>query len=315
MTALKPWLARLQRTGALWLFLAIVWLCWVGARLLWLLLAPPTAPALPVVPLMSQSSPAAQNNALFALFADAAPSTAPAPPPPNVSLTGVLLAEPASLSSAMLAVNGEVHNYRIGSTLKGTQYTLVAVDWNTAVISDAQNKQIVVRLADNMSLDQKQPAPNAVSNERLPEMNNGLPAYDGLANLPNIMPNAPAVNPNVPPSNNDDRDSGAAPAPSSNPASAVDSAAEALSENPASYLSRMGVMASGNGYQVTAAMPANIRNRLGLESGDRVLSVNGQNVGSNPTQDAALLKQVQQSGEAQIQVQRGEQVITIRQQF
>ena len=74
-------------------------------------------------------------------------------------------------------------------------------------------------------------------------------------------------------------------------------------------------MASGNGYQVTAAMPAKLRNRLGLESGDRVLSVNGQNVGSNPAQDADLLKQVQQSGEAQIQVQRGEQVITVRQQF
>ena len=62
-------------------------------------------------------------------------------------------------------------------------------------------------------------------------------------------------------------------------------------------------------------MPANIRNRLGLESGDRVLKVNGQSVGSNPAQDARVLQQVKQSGEAQIEVQRGDQVITIRQQF
>ena len=74
-------------------------------------------------------------------------------------------------------------------------------------------------------------------------------------------------------------------------------------------------MASGENYQVTAAMPAKLRNRLGLEPGDQVLTVNGQSVGNNPAQDAGVLKQVQQSGSAQIEVKRGEQVITIRQQF
>ncbi|VRS09249.1 Uncharacterised protein [Streptococcus pneumoniae] len=62
-------------------------------------------------------------------------------------------------------------------------------------------------------------------------------------------------------------------------------------------------------------MPAKLRNRLGLEPGDQVLTVNGQSVGSNPAQDAGVLQQIQQSGEAQIEVRRGEQVITIRQQF
>ena len=73
--------------------------------------------------------------------------------------------------------------------------------------------------------------------------------------------------------------------------------------------------ASGESYQVTAAMPSKLRNRLGLEPGDKVISVNGQNVGNNPAQDASVLQQVQQAGEAQIEVQRGDQVITIRQQF
>ncbi len=77
----------------------------------------------------------------------------------------------------------------------------------------------------------------------------------------------------------------------------------------------MGVMASGEGYQVTAAMPAGLRNRLGLEAGDKVLTVNGQTVGNSPAQDANVLQQAKQSGEAQIEVQRGDQVITIRQQF
>ena len=74
-------------------------------------------------------------------------------------------------------------------------------------------------------------------------------------------------------------------------------------------------MATGEGYQVTAAMPSQVRNRLGLEPGDKVLTVNGQTVGNNPTQDAGVLQQVKQAGEAQIEVQRGDQVITIRQQF
>ncbi len=44
----------------------------------------------------------------------------------------------------------------------------------------------------------------------------------------------------------------------------IDEAVTELQSNPASYLSRMGVMASGESYQVTAAMPAKLRNRLGL---------------------------------------------------
>ena len=99
------------------------------------------------------------------------------------------------------------------------------------------------------------------------------------------------------------------------PTSAIDEAVEALQQSPASYLSRMGVMAAGEGYQVTAAMPAEVRNRLGLEPGDRVMTVNGQSVGNDPMQDAGVLQQVQQTGEAQIEVKRGDQVITIRQQF
>ena len=62
-------------------------------------------------------------------------------------------------------------------------------------------------------------------------------------------------------------------------------------------------------------MPSALKNRLGLQTGDKVLSVNGQSVGQNPSQDAQLLQQVQRQGQAQIQVQRGEQVVTVRQSF
>lgn len=296
---LKPIINTLNRFSAALLLLAIVWLCWSAARLLWLLLAAPLAPALPLAPLQSTANSSADHSGLFAIFADPDPIAAPVQPPPNVLLKGVLIAIPESLSSAMLDVNGEVKNYRIGDTLKDSDYTLVAVDWNEVIIADAYDKEVVIRIPEAMPLDQSAMLASAVSNQRLPD-NNMLP---NLSNTPMPEQGNPEMQPNGDASND------------SAPQSPIDEAVAELQSNPASYLSRMGVMASGESYQVTAAMPAKLRNRLGLEPGDKVLTVNGQSVGSNPGQDANVLQQVKQSGEAQIEVQRGDQVITIRQQF
>ncbi len=295
-TSLKPVLNIFNRFAVWLLLLAITWLSWTAARLLWLLLAPPLAPALPLVPLQDNALSAPDYSSLFAIFADPDPIAAVVQPPPNIVLKGVLLAIPESLSSALLDVNGEVKNYRIGDTLKDSDYTLVAVAWNEIVIADTIDKETVIRMPEAMPLDQSAMIAGGVSNQRL---------QDG-----NMLPNAPV--PDL--SNTGNQPAAEAPSDSA-PKSAIDEAVTELQENPASYLSRMGVMAGGDNYQVTAAMPANIRNRLGLESGDRVLKVNGQSVGSNPAQDARVLQQVKQSGEAQIEVQRGDQVITIRQQF
>jgi general secretion pathway protein C len=293
ITRLKPVVNTLNRASGWLLLLAIGWLCWAAARLLWLLLAAPVAPELPLLPLQDSTGSSTNNSSLFAIFADPEPIAAAVLPPPNVGLKGVLLATPASLSSALLDVDGEVKNYRIGDSLKDSGYTLIAVDWNAVIIADAADEQTVIRMADALLLDQSDKTLGAVSNQRLPDNN--------------MLPTTPTLDNNT--------DSAADPANESNPQSAIGEAVTALQENPASYLSRMGVMASGDGYQVTAAMPSGLRNRLGLEPGDRVMTVNGQSVGNNPGQDASVLQQIQQAGEAQIEVQRGEQVITIRQQF
>ncbi|KAA0928827.1 general secretion pathway protein [Psychrobacter sp. ANT_H56B] len=297
-TSLKPVLNIFNRFAVWLLLLAITWLSWTAARLLWLLLAPPLAPALPLVPLQDNALSAPDYSSVFAIFADPDPIAAVVQPPPNIVLKGVLLAIPESLSSALLDVNGEVKNYRIGDILKDSDYTLVAVAWNEIIIADTIDKETVIRMPEAMPLDQSAMIAGGVSNQRL---------QDG-----NMLPNAPVPVPDL--SNTGNQPAAEAPSNSA-PKSAIDEAVTELQENPASYLSRMGVMAGGDNYQVTAAMPANIRNRLGLESGDRVLKVNGQSVGSNPAQDARVLQQVKQSGEAQIEVQRGDQVITIRQQF
>lgn len=295
-TSLKPVLNILNRFSMWLLLLAIAWLCWTAARLLWLLLAPPLAPALPLVPLQNNAASSTDYSSLFAIFADPDPVAAAVQPPPNIVLKGVLLAIPESLSSALLEVNGEVKNYRIGDTLKDSDYSLVAVAWNEIVIADATDKETVIRMPEAMPLDQSAMMAGGVSNQRL---------QDG-----NMLPNVP-----VPDQTNTDNQPAAEAIGESAPKSAIDEAVTELQGNPASYLSRMGVMAGGDSYQVTAAMPANVRNRLGLEPGDKVLKVNGQSVGSNPIQDANVLQQVKQAGEAQIEVQRGDQVITIRQQF
>ena len=295
-TSLKPVLNILNRFSTWLLLLAIAWLCWTAARLLWLLLAPPLAPALPLVPLQNNAASSTDYSSLFAIFADPDPVAAVVQPPPNIVLKGVLLAIPESLSSALLEVNGEVKNYRIGDTLKDSDYSLVAVAWNEIVIADAADKEMVIQMPEAMPLDQSAMITGGVSNQRL---------QDG-----NMLPNAPLSD-----QTNTDNQPAAEATGENAPKSAIDEAVTELQGNPASYLSRMGVMAGGDSYQVTAAMPANVRNRLGLEPGDKVLKVNGQSVGSNPVQDANVLQQVKQAGEAQIEVQRGDQVITIRQQF
>ncbi len=289
----------LNRFSGWLLLLAVGWLAWTAARLLWLILAPPTAPALPVQALQNNMGLTADNSSLFAIFADPELAAAVTQPPPNVALKGVLLAIPSSLSSALLDVNGEVKNYRIG---EDSGYTLVAVDWDSVIIADAADKQSVISMADAMPLDQGSMAAGGMSNQRLPDegspMSSTMPQALALPNTLDTNESVDSVN-----------------SPAANPISAIDEAVEALQQSPASYLSRMGVMAAGEGYQVTAAMPADVRNRLGLEPGDRVLTVNGQSVGNDPMQDAGVLQQVQQTGEAQIEVKRGDQVITIRQQF
>lgn len=236
----------------------------------------------------------------FSVFADPAPVTRQNSPPPNMTLKGTMLAEPASYSSALLDIQGEVANYRVGKDIKDTGYTVIAVDWNEAVLEDASGGEIVLTLSEPMVLDQEFVAnSNSISNRRLPNRSTNNVADSALQNGMDMEAAQEVV-----------EDTQTAQAQS-----AIEEAVSELQKNPASYLSRMGVMALGDGYQVTDAMPSGIKDRLGLESGDKVLSVNGQAVGNDPTQDTSLLQQVQQSGQAQIQVQRGDQVITIRQQF
>lgn len=290
--------AWLNRLSPLALLLSLLWLCWALAQLLWLLLSPPTAPRLPVVALQPTAIQTVPQDT-YMVFANPIPQVPVNQPPPDVKVQGVMVATPAHLSSAILLMNGVSQGYGINDPLANSGYTLAAVFWDKVMIADANGQTVDIPLREPMQLDQ----PNAFANPAtgmMPQTLATLPTdvdgfdIDGFGDVGGF-------------NGGEHHDFGGV--------NAFEQAADELRHNPAGYLSRMGVMAVGDGYQVTDAMPSDIKNRLGLEAGDRVISVNGQSVGSNPMQDADVIQQVQQSGTASIQVQRGEQVITIRQQF
>lgn len=94
---------------------------------------------------------------------------------------------------------------------------------------------------------------------------------------------------------------------------ALGSAVQQIQENRDQYLQNIGASADGGeGYQVSARTPLVLRRKLGLQPGDRVLSLNGQalNAGQN---EAQLLEQARQSGQVKLEIKRGDQVITIQQ--
>lgn len=96
--------------------------------------------------------------------------------------------------------------------------------------------------------------------------------------------------------------------------SLLSSALQRLDSDPNSYLNEMGLVASGQGYEITDNTPSHIRRNLGLKAGDKVVRLNGQTLG-NVQLDKNLLQQVQQTGRARIEIQRGGQHLTIEQSF
>lgn len=320
-TTANPW-QLLARFYPWLLMLAMLALVWSMAQAFWLVVAPPKAPNLTPIPLQAntQSQPTA-GNALD-IFAQPQVAQAQAMPPPDIKVLGVTIASPASFSYAIITTNGKTQSYRVNDLLEGSNYKLVAVAADHIVIADGSGQTSKITFGQPFSLDQseairaKAAAANGGMMASPPAIFAPPPSAEGVSGgmtgaingglaLPN--PNGMGGGASAKGSNN----SGT----SNNAQAAIGNAAASLQQNPASYLSQMGVAATGQGYLVTDGMPSGLKNRLGLQTGDKVLSVNGQSVGQNPSQDAQLLQQVQRQGQAQIQVQRGEQVVTVRQSF
>ena len=214
------------------------------------------------------------NISSFALFNE--PATTTAQDNVNVELQGVLLGYPSYLSSAVIKLNDTAERYRVGETIGSTSYQLAEVYWDHVILKQ-----------DN----------GATREVKFKGLDNGL-----------YQPIAPVLNPQAATPQT------SAPAQNSSQ-SALGQAIQQMQENREQYLKNMGVSGGGSdGYEISDRTPTNLKNTLGLRSGDRILSINGQTVGQGLS-EVQLLEQVRREGHAKIEIKRGDQVITIQQSF
>ena len=279
---MNQWVEKIQqlnwkqadRAAPILLALLILYLCWKLASIFWLLMAPPQVIQLERVELGSQQ-PQVPNISSFALFQEAGKSAA-ADENINLVLQGVVVGFPSQFSSAVIKVNDVADRYRVGESIDTTSYQLAEVYWDRVVLRQ-----------------------NNGSTRELPfkRMENGL--------------DQPIVQPvvNAPISNHQ-----SIQAVPSQESSALGQAVQKIQEDREQYLKDMGVNAASGGYEVTSRTPAALRSKLGLQPGDRIMSLNGQAVGQGQS-DAQLLEQARREGQVKLEIKRGDQVMTIQQNF
>ncbi|USA52924.1 general secretion pathway protein [Acinetobacter sp. C32I] len=265
---------KLDKLSGLVLVLLILWLCWKLASLFWWVVAPPQPMQFDRVELGSQQAQV-PNISSFALFNE--PAATSADDNVNLELQGVLLGQPNYLSSAVIKLNDSAERYRVGETVGSTSYQLAEVYWDHVVLKQGNG---------------------ATREVKFKGLDKGLyQPIDPVLNHTNNVPPAAAV-----PTQN-------------SPQSALGQAIQQMQDNREQYLKNMGVSNGGaEGYEISDKTPSNLKNTLGLRSGDRILSINGQTVGQG-LNEVQLLEQVRREGHAKIEIKRGDQVMTIQQSF
>ena len=259
-----------------WLLAALVlWLCWQLAAVIWLLAAPPQPPLVRDVALQSQPSLVPNISAVQLFKIERPPLVSDSAPAMGVNV-------PMRLQGVMLSRPAARSSAMILMNGVTDRYRVGQTLKDTSLqVASVYWDRVQLRRPDGSVLTLKF-------------------GEDSPLDPP---PTAPSI---------------AAPTSGMNPTARVDlaltEAQSQLASNPASYLTRMGLTATGQGYEVTAGAPANLRNQMGLRAGDRIVSINGQTLGQ-PQNDAKLLEQIRQTRNAQIEIQRGEQTLTIQQSF
>ncbi|MCO8043311.1 PDZ domain-containing protein [Acinetobacter bohemicus] len=271
-------LQQANRAAPVLLLFLMLYVCWKLAALFWLLVAPPQAMQVDRVELGSQQ-PQVPNISAFSLFQETT-QTAATTEIANLSLQGVVVASPSYNSSAVFKINDQVDRYRVGETLANSGFELAEVYWDRVVLR---------RLG------------GATQEVFFKGLENGL-------NQP-IVPEQSLLSAK-PSSGNEGRAEPQAPAQS--PQNEIGRAIQQMQENREQYLQNMGVSAADGSYEVTSRTPLALRNRLGLRPGDRILSLNGQTLTQGQT-EAQLLEQARREGQVKLEIQRGDQVMTIQQ--
>ncbi|MEG0827794.1 MAG: type II secretion system protein N [Acinetobacter sp.] len=280
---MNDWVEKIQqlnwkqadRIAPVLLGLLIVYLCWKLANIFWLVLAPPQVMQIERVELGAQQT-SVPNISSFALFQETG-RTAAADENINLILQGVVVGYPSQFSSAVIKVNDMADRYRVGENIANSAYQLAEVYWD----------RIVLRQSNG-----------TIRELKFKGIENGLDQT--------IVP--PVTSP-----------SGSADAQSTETAqnqqsNALGQAVQKIQQDREQYLKEMGVNTAGEGYEVTSNTPAALRTKLGLQPGDRIVSLNGQAVGQGQN-DAQLLEQARREGQVKLEIKRGDQVMTIQQNF
>ena len=188
-----------------------------------------------------------------------------------------MVGHPNQFSSAVIKVNDQADRYRVGESIAPTSYQLAEVHWDRVVLrqNNGTTRELQFKGIEN-GLDQSIVQPAATS---LPTTNN------------QVTPSMPSQEQN-----------------------ALGQAVQKIQQDRDQYLKDMGVNAASGGYEVTTRTPAALRSKLGLQPGDRIMSLNGQAVGQGQS-DAQLLEQARREGQVKIEIKRGDQVMTIQQNF
>lgn len=280
---MNDWVEKIQqlnwkqadRIAPVLLVVLIVYLCWKLANIFWLVLAPPQVMQIERVELGAQQT-SVPNISSFALFQETG-RTAAADENINLILQGVVVGYPSQFSSAVIKVNDMADRYRVGENIANSAYQLAEVYWD----------RIILRQSNG-----------TIRELKFKGIENGLDQT--------IVP--PVTSP-----------SGSADAQSTETAqnqqsNALGQAVQKIQQDREQYLKEMGVNTAGEGYEVTSNTPAALRTKLGLQPGDRIVSLNGQAVGQGQN-DAQLLEQARREGQVKLEIKRGDQVMTIQQNF
>ncbi|MBO6151674.1 MAG: general secretion pathway protein [Acinetobacter sp.] len=279
---MNEWVEKIQqlnwkqadRAAPILLVLLILYLCWKLASIFWLLVAPPQVMQVEPIALGSQQAQV-PNIAAFALFQEVGGTTA-ADESANLLLQGVMVGYPSQFSSAVIKMNEVADRYRVGENIANTSYQLAEVYWDRVVLrqNNGTTRELKFKGIEN-GLDQSIVQPVA---------------------------NASSSNNQV------------TQMPQSQEQNALGQAVQKIQQDREQYLKDMGVNAGGEGYEVTSRTPTALRSKLGLQPGDRIMSLNGQAVGQGQS-DAQLLEQARREGQVKIEIKRGDQVMTIQQDF
>ncbi|MEH6449925.1 MAG: type II secretion system protein N [Oleispira sp.] len=243
----------------------------------WMILSPKTL-VLSEPSRAKGSAAIAQNNSIADLhiFGDAAVELTEVPQEVNapktrlrLELLGVMAASIAENSSAIIAPKGGAgENYRVGDVVQGR--TKLAAVHQDKVILDSNGKLETLKfdLARKQGI-QKSGKPTAA--QRKAQSRGSL--KDRFKKVRNAS-------------------------------DAVSLLRDEVANNPAGALKQLGLETAENGSGYKVSSSGSMLTQLGLQPGDVILSVNGQTLG-NLDDDQMLLEQVTSSGQARLEIQRG----------